>query len=149
MVGKPTDDNKVQLEVESPTYYKGTLNADDSYTYSNEAETTSVASFLNRYNTFLPEDTTFTLSGYKSLLNRPANDGDTHGLPRPDGNCPGGNCPGGNRHARVGHPAHGGQLPAGAADWAGNRQLRCAGHPVHGEETPQISHSLQFSHHPF
>ena len=144
MVGKPTDDNKVQLEVESPTYYKGTLNADDSYTYSNEAESTSVASFLNRYNTSLPEGTTFTLRGYKSLLNRPANEGDAHGLPRPDGNCPGG-----NRHARVGHPAHGGQLPAGAADWAGNRQLRCAGHPVHGEETPQISHSLQFSHHPF
>lgn len=139
MVGKPTDDNKVQLEVESTTYYKGTLNADDSYTYSNEAESTSVASFLNRYDASLPEDATFTLSGYKSLLNRPANDGDTHGLPRPGGNC----------HARVGHPAHGGQLPAGAADWAGNRQLRCAGHPVHGEETPQISHSLQFSHHPF
>lgn len=149
MVGKPTNDNKVQLEVESTTYYKGTLSADDSYTYSNEAEGTPVASFFNRYDASLPENTTFTLSGYKSLLNRPANDGDTHGLPRPDGNCPDCNCPDGNRHARVGHPAHGGQLPAGAADWAGNRQLRCVGHPVHGEETPQISHSLQFSHHPF
>lgn len=144
MVGEPTEGNNVQLKVGRVQYFKGTLNADDSYTYSDEAEGTPVASFFNRYDTSLPEGTTFTLSGYKSLLNRPANDGDTHGLPRP-----GGNCPGGNRHARVGHPAHGGQLPAGAADWAGNRQLRCAGHPVHGEETPQISHSLQFSHHPF
>lgn len=72
MVGKPTDDNKVQLEVENTTYYKGTLNADNSYTYSNEAEGTPVASFLNQYNTSLPENTTFTLRGYKSLLNRPA-----------------------------------------------------------------------------
>ena len=62
MVGKPTNDNKVQLEVESTTYYKGTLSADDSYTYSNEAEGTPVASFFNRYDASLPENTTFTLT---------------------------------------------------------------------------------------
>ena len=78
VVGKPADDNKVKLEVESTTYYKGTLNADGNYDYSNEAEGTPVASFLNQYDASLPENTTFPLTGYKSLLNRPAIDGEFH-----------------------------------------------------------------------
>lgn len=78
VVGEPTADNTVQLKVDSVNYYKGTLNADGNYTYSNEAEGTPVASFLNQYDTSLPENTTFTLSGYKSLLNRPAIDGEFH-----------------------------------------------------------------------
>lgn len=78
VVGKPTEGNNVKLEVESTNYYKGTLNADGNCTYSNEAEGTPVASFLNQYNTSLPENTTFTLTGYKSLLNRPAIDGEFH-----------------------------------------------------------------------
>lgn len=77
VVGKP-DGNKVQLEVESPTYYKGTLNADGSYTYSDEPEGTPVATFENHYDASIPAGTTFTLTGYKSLLNRPAHNDEFH-----------------------------------------------------------------------
>ena len=78
VVGKP-DGNKVQLEVESPTYYKGTLNADGiNYTYSNEAEKEAIATFENHYDASIPAGTTFTLTGYKSLLNRPAHNGEFH-----------------------------------------------------------------------
>lgn len=77
VVGKP-DGNKVQLEVESPTYYKGTLNADGDYDYSNEPEGTPVATFINHYDASIPAGTSFPLTGYKSLLNRPAKNGEFH-----------------------------------------------------------------------
>lgn len=78
VVEKPTDNNKVQLVVESPTYYKGTLNANGDYDYSNDAEDTPVATFENHYDASIPAGTTFTLTGYKSLLNRPAHNGEFH-----------------------------------------------------------------------
>ena len=78
VVEKPTDNNKVQLVVESPTYYKGTLNANGDYDYSNDAEDTPVATFENHYDASIPAGTTFTLTGYKSLLNRPAKNGEFH-----------------------------------------------------------------------
>lgn len=76
--GKTTDENKVKLEVEGTTYYKGTLNADGDYDYSNEPEGTPVATFENHYDASIPAGTTFTLTGYKSLLNRPAKNGEFH-----------------------------------------------------------------------
>ena len=79
VVGEPTDDHKVQLEVESTKYFKGTLDADGkTYNYSSEAEEKQVATFINHYDASIPAGTTFTLTGYKSLLNRPANDGEFH-----------------------------------------------------------------------
>ena len=80
VVGEPTADNTVQLkvDVDSVQYFKGTLNADGSYTYSDEPEGTPVATFENHYDASIPAGTSFTLTGYKSLLNRPANDGEFH-----------------------------------------------------------------------
>ena len=75
VVGEATTENKVQLKVDSVNYYKGTLNADGiNYTYSDTAE--DKATFINHYDASIPAGTTFTLTGYKSLLNRPANDGE-------------------------------------------------------------------------
>ena len=71
--GETTAENNVQLEVKGTTYYKGTLNAAGDYDYSNDAEGTSIATFINHYDASIPAGTTFTLTGYKSLLNRPAN----------------------------------------------------------------------------
>lgn len=74
--GETTAENNVQLEVKGTTYYKGTLNAAGDYDYSNDAEGTSIATFINHYDASIPAGTTFPLTGYKSLLNRPANDGE-------------------------------------------------------------------------
>ena len=74
--GETTAENNVQLEVKGTTYYKGTLNAAGDYDYSNDAEGTSIATFINHYDASIPAGTTFTLTGYKSLLNRPAHDGE-------------------------------------------------------------------------
>lgn len=76
--GETTAENNVQLEVKGTTYYKGTLNAAGDYDYSNDAEGTSIATFINHYDASIPAGTTFTLTGYKSLLNRPAHDGEFH-----------------------------------------------------------------------
>ena len=75
--GESTADNTVQLKVGSVQYFKGTLNADGiNYTYSDTAE--DKATFENHYDASIPAGTTFTLTGYKSLLNRPANNGEFH-----------------------------------------------------------------------
>ena len=77
VVGESTTENKVQLKVGSVQYFKGTLNADGiNYTYSNEAEKEAIATFENHYDASIPAGTTFTLTGYKSLLNRPAHNGE-------------------------------------------------------------------------
>ena len=76
--GETTAENNVQLEVKGTTYYKGTLNAAGDYDYSNDAEGTSIATFINHYDASIPAGTTFTLTGYKSLLNRPAHNGEFH-----------------------------------------------------------------------
>lgn len=77
VVGEPTTENKVQLKVDSVNYYKGTLNADGiNYTYSDTAE--DKATFINHYDASIPAGTSFPLTGYKSLLNRPAHNGEFH-----------------------------------------------------------------------
>ena len=78
VVGVPAANNTVQLkvDVDSVQYFKGTLNADGNYDYSNEPEGTQVATFENHYDASIPAGTTFTLTGYKSLLNRPAKNGE-------------------------------------------------------------------------
>lgn len=79
VVEKPTEGNNVQLEVGNVQYFKGTLNADGiNYDYSNTAEENDVATFENHYDASIPAGTTFTLTGYKSLLNRPAHNGEFH-----------------------------------------------------------------------
>ena len=75
--GEPTAENTVKLKVGSVQYFKGTLNADGiNYTYSNEAEKEAIATFENHYDASIPAGTTFPLTGYKSLLNRPAINGE-------------------------------------------------------------------------
>lgn len=77
--GETTENNTVQLKVGSVQYFKGTLNADGiNYTYSNDAEKEAVATFINHYDASIPAGTSFTLTGYKSLLNRPAKNGEFH-----------------------------------------------------------------------
>lgn len=77
--GESTTENKVQLKVGSVQYFKGTLNADGTtYTYSDTAEKEAIATFENHYDASIPAGTSFTLTGYKSLLNRPAIDGEFH-----------------------------------------------------------------------
>lgn len=77
--GESTTENKVQLKVGSVQYFKGTLNADGTtYTYSDTAEKEAVATFENHYDASIPAGTTFPLTGYKSLLNRPAKNGEFH-----------------------------------------------------------------------
>lgn len=77
--GESTAENTVKLKVGSVQYFKGTLNADGiNYTYSNEAEKEAIATFENHYDASIPAGTTFPLTGYKSLLNRPANNGEFH-----------------------------------------------------------------------
>lgn len=78
VVEKPTEGNNVKLEVGNVQYFKGTLNANGDYDYSNDAEDTPVATFENHYDASIPAGTTFTLTGYKSLLNRPAKNGEFH-----------------------------------------------------------------------
>lgn len=77
--GESTTENKVQLKVGSVQYFKGTLNADGTtYTYSDTAEKEAIATFENHYDASIPAGTSFPLTGYKSLLNRPAIDGEFH-----------------------------------------------------------------------
>lgn len=75
--GETTENHTVQLKVGSVQYFKGTLNADGiNYTYSDTAE--DKATFENHYDASIPAGTTFTLTGYKSLLNRPAFNDEFH-----------------------------------------------------------------------
>lgn len=75
--GESTENNTVKLKVGSVQYFKGTLNADGTtYTYSDTAEKEAVATFINHYDASIPAGTTFPLTGYKSLLNRPAHNGE-------------------------------------------------------------------------
>lgn len=77
--GESTENNTVQLKVGSVQYFKGTLNADGTtYTYSDTAEKEAVATFINHYDASIPAGTSFPLTGYKSLLNRPAKNGEFH-----------------------------------------------------------------------
>ena len=79
VVEKPTEGNNVKLEVGNVQYFKGTLNADGTtYTYSDTAEKEAVATFINHYDASIPAGTSFPLTGYKSLLNRPAKNGEFH-----------------------------------------------------------------------
>lgn len=75
--GETTENHTVQLKVGSVQYFKGTLNADGiNYTYSDTAE--DKATFENHYDASIPAGTSFTLTGYKSLLNRPAFNDEFH-----------------------------------------------------------------------